>query len=59
MCKKDYIWIPVACSCENDKYLGSIIDNSVIMNDEIMEEAKIISIKTIPTYSNLFYSPFH
>ena len=35
-CKKyhiwenDYIWNPAKCSCENDKYLASIIENSVI-----------------------------
>ena len=49
MSSKDYIWISAACSCENGKYLGSIIDNSVIMDDEIIEETKHTSIKTIQT----------
>ena len=26
--KKDYIWNPSACSCENEKYLASIMDDS-------------------------------
>ena len=47
MCEKDCIWNPATCSCENGKYLASIIDNSVIMCDEIIEETK-----TIPTNLN-------
>ena len=27
---KSYIWNPAICICENDKYLGSIIDDLVI-----------------------------
>ena len=27
VCKKDYIWNPSTCSCENRKYLTSIIDS--------------------------------
>ena len=30
-------WNPATCSCENGKYLASIIDDSVIMCDEIIE----------------------
>ena len=26
ICEKDYIWNPATCSCENRKYLSSIID---------------------------------
>ena len=35
----------MTCSCENGKYLAIIIDNSVIMFDEIIddEETKIVS----------------
>ena len=33
MCKSDYIWNPATCTCENDKYLASIIDDLVIMCD--------------------------
>ena len=36
--KKYYIWNLAACSCENGKYLASIIDHSVITCDEIIEE---------------------
>ena len=36
-----YIWNPATCSCENDKCLASIIDDSVITCDEIKDvEAK-------------------
>ena len=43
ICEKGYIWNPATCSCEIGKYLASIIDNSVIMCDEIIdvEEKKI------------------
>ena len=29
--KKSYTWIPATCCCENDKYIASIIDDSVIV----------------------------
>ena len=35
VCKKDYIWIRSTCSCENGKYLVSIIDILVITPDEL------------------------
>ena len=38
------IWNLATCNCENGKYLASIIYNSVITCDEIVEETK-----TIPT----------
>ena len=44
---KDCIWNPDACICENDKYLASIIYNSVTACDEIIEETK-----TVPTNLN-------
>ena len=47
VCKKYYILNPAFCSCENGKYLASIIDDSVIMHDEIIEETK-----SIPTHLN-------
>ena len=37
VCEKDYIWNPAACSCENGKYLASIMDDSAIMCDEVIE----------------------
>ena len=33
----DYVWNRTTCSCENGKYLASIMDDSVIMCDEIIE----------------------
>ena len=37
MCKKDYIWNPRTCTCGNGKCLESIIDDSVIIWDEIID----------------------
>ena len=36
--KKDYIWNPAICSCENGKYLASTIADSVSTCDIIIEE---------------------
>ena len=47
ICKKDYIWNPATCSCENVKYVWIIIGNSAIECDEIAG-----TIKTIPVYFN-------
>ena len=47
VCEKDYIWSPATCSCENGKYLASVIDNSMVTCDEVLEETK-----TIPTKFN-------
>ena len=48
----DYIWKPATCCCKNGKYLGSIIDDSVISCDEIIEKIKTVPIKTVPTNFN-------
>ena len=48
MCEKDYIWNSDACSCVKGKYVGGIIDDSLIMYDEIMDTTKSISTKTVP-----------
>ena len=37
ICEKDYIWNPATCSCKNGKYLASIMDDSVITCDEIID----------------------
>ena len=34
--KKDYSWNPSTCICENRRYSKSIVDNSVIVCDEIL-----------------------
>ena len=47
ICGKDYIWNLATCSCKNGKYLLSIIDDSMIKCDEIIEETK-----TTPTNFN-------
>ena len=35
--KKDNVWNPATCNCENGKYLASIMYDSAIMCDEIIE----------------------
>ena len=40
MCEKDYIWNPATFSSENGKYLGSIIDDSVITFDDLCSRNK-------------------
>ena len=46
VCEKYYIWDPATCSCENEKFLASIIDDSVNTQDAIREsygeETKLI-----------------
>ena len=36
VCKKHYIWNPATYSCENFKYVGNIIDNSVITCEKVI-----------------------
>ena len=63
MCEKDYIWNPATCSCENGKYLASIIDDSVITCDEITEETKTVITKCNEKKTicgtKTFYLPFY
>ena len=40
MCEKYYIWNPATFSSENGKYLGSIIDDSVITFDVLCSRNK-------------------
>ena len=40
LCEKDYVWNPGTCNCENGKYLASIMDDSSIMCNEIIESYK-------------------
>ena len=42
-----YVWNPVICNCENQKYLASVMDDSVIICDEVIESYE--ETKTIPT----------
>ena len=35
---KMYVWNPATCSCENENYLATIIDDSaIVICDEIIE----------------------
>ena len=44
----DYVSNPATCTCENGKYLASIMDDSVIICDEVIESYDE-EIKTITT----------
>ena len=35
--EKDYVWNPATCNCENGKYLASIINDSAIVCDEVID----------------------
>ena len=35
--KKDYVWNPSTCNCENGKYLASIMDNLVIICEDVIK----------------------
>ena len=39
--QKNYPWNPSTCACENDEYLGSLINDSAVTCDEIIEPIKI------------------
>ena len=45
VCEKAYILNPSTCSCENSKYVGNIIDESVVICDEIINTTKTVSTK--------------
>ena len=54
--EKDYIWNPAKCTCQNGKYLTSIIDNSVNMFDEIINDENSSDQKySEKDYSEKFY----
>ena len=46
-----YGWNPSMCICENDKYLKSIADTSVITCDEVISVIDIVSTKMAKYYS--------
>ena len=37
ICEKDYVWNPSTCNWENGKNLASIMDNSTIICDDVIE----------------------
>ena len=41
--KKNYIWNPATCSCENVEYSASTIDDAVITCDEIINTADSVT----------------
>ena len=53
--EKGYICNPATCSCENGNYIASIIVDSVIPCDEIIEEIKTIR-RNFNEKINLIYS---
>ena len=55
-CREDNSWNSSICICENSKYLGSIIDNSVITCDEIINATDSVSTNITTTVSTNFYS---
>ena len=48
--EKDYIWNPYTWSCDNGKYLASIMDDSAIMYDKVLESYNKET-KTIPSFN--------
>ena len=51
ICEKDYVWNPAICNCENGQFLASIMDDSVIKCDKVIESYEE-EINTIPTNFN-------
>ena len=48
ICDKEYVWNPSKCICENEKYLESIMADSAILCDDVINPYDE-EIKTIPT----------
>ena len=48
VCVKSYVWNPATCICENGKFLASIMDDSAIICDEVIESYD----EEIKNYSN-------
>ena len=55
-CKEGYSWNPSTCICVNSKYLGSIIDNSGIRYDEIINATDSVSTNVTGTVSTNFHN---
>ena len=43
LCEKDYVGNPTTCSCENTRYSASIMYNSAIMCNEVIESYKVFN----------------
>ena len=61
VCKKHYIWNPATYSCENFKYVGNIIDNSVITCEKVINITSTTTKKkkNRKNYSNKFEKKDH
>ena len=46
-CEKSYFWNPTTYSCKYGKYAGSIISDSVVICDKIIDSTKSTSTKTV------------
>ena len=63
MCEKDYIWNLATGSSKNGKYLASIIDDSMITCDKIINTTKTITTnfngkrQPVKQTQSIFYSP--
>ena len=49
VCWKKIIFGILLCTCQNGKYLGSIIDDLAITYDEIKQVTRTVQTKTTPT----------
>ena len=47
--KKIIFLIPATCSCKNGQYVGSIIEDSVVMYGETIQERKTVATKSTST----------
>ena len=56
VCGKDHIWNPATCSCEYEKYLVSIMDDSAVMCDKVIElyDKDVEVVRQNKNYSNKF-----
>ena len=53
---KKIVWNPATCTCENGKYLASIMDDSGIICDEIIDVQEInFNVKNITCKTQNFY----
>ena len=56
ICEKDYVWNPATCKCENEINLVSIIDDSTIICDEIINvKERNFNEKNITCKTKKFY----
>ena len=52
VCEKDYIWNPARRSCQNAKYLASLMNDPAITCDEIKSEVKSNNEETKTFHTN-------